>query len=369
MNALTRALSLLSLSLLLTACASTAPKPAEPAAPAAAAAPAVPAAPTKPATTALDDAQRLQAISEADSDYERDRRAILAMLGEYEVGFDFMETVVLQPGYARTPRKVTPAYETVVLIADSGRFISLQHLLVDWPRGGVVKHWRQDWTYEAKERWEFTEDQTWRVKKIDKEKTQGAWTQCVYEVSDAPRYCGTAKWNHKYGAPTWTSDRSWRPLPRREYTVRSDYNALNVENRHTITPSGWTHEQDNTKAIRKGEKTDKTLVREYGFNDYRRISGFDFKPAYDYWDKTAAYWTRVRAEWDARIAAHGGVTLKTPVDGMALIGPMFAQAEREKRGESVSPSEIRALFEQWVGAPGAAAAPPANEKKPAGKSY
>jgi len=99
---------------------------------------------------------------------------------------------------------------------------------------------------------------------------------------------------------TWTSERTWRPLPRREYSKRKDYQLLNVENRHTITPQGWTHEQDNTKVIRKnGEDT--ILVREFGFNDYRRITGFNFSPGLDYWEATSPFWALVRKRWDREL--------------------------------------------------------------------
>src|SRR3546814_951309 len=54
---------------------------------------------------------------------------------------------------------------------------------------------------------------------------------------------------------TWTSDLTARPLPRREYTKRDDYNVLIGINRHTITPNGWTHEQFNTKVLRSEEHT------------------------------------------------------------------------------------------------------------------
>ena len=191
----------------------------------------------------------------APADPAADREAILGMLGEYDVDFAFDETVLLAPGYERAPAQRSGGSEVVILVEDSRGAdgtpsrIVLQHILVDPKSAHVTKHWRQDWTYEASQRFEFSADQTWRVRPLGAEKTRGAWTQCVYEVSDAPRYCGTGRWNHRYGVATWTSDRSWRPLPRREYTKREDYNAMNVENRHTIVPGGWTHEQDNTKAV------------------------------------------------------------------------------------------------------------------------
>lgn len=301
--------------------------------------------------TAVDDARVSAHIAGADSDLERDRRAILAMTGEYEVTFAFEETAVLRPGYARAARQDSAGFETVLVVRQSDRHIVLQHLLVSADGEHVTKHWRQDWTYQAPSRFEFTEQLTWRVVPLADEYSAGNWTQCVYEVNDAPRYCGTGRWNHRYGVSTWTSDRSWRPLPRREYTTRSDYNALNVENRHTITPSGWTHEQDNTKTLREGDGTQYTLVREFGFNDYRRIEGFDFGPAYRYWEATRDYWARVRRQWDRHFADDRGVRLKTGIDGMALIVPLFELAEVAAKGLSVPDTRIAAAFDQWVEAP------------------
>ena len=292
------------------------------------------------------------AAPETASTYVQDRKAILAMLGEYEVDFNFEETVPLKTGYEKHDDKTTGAHETVILLEDTGRFISLQHILVV-KGGNVVKHWRQDWTYEADQRWEFSSDQTWTLETIAADKTAGAWTQCVYEVSDAPRYCGTGKWRHSYGNPTWTSDRTWRPLPRREYTKRKDYNALNVENRHTITPAGWTHEQDNTKTVRDGDTTRETLVREFGYNEYRKISGHDFQPAYDYWEATKAFWASVRSNWAGRIAKQDGIALTTTVDGMAIIGPMFALAQRAKNGEDIPQADIDVVLDKFTAAPGA----------------
>ena len=182
---------------------------------------------------------------------EQDRKSILAMQGEYIVDFAFDETVLLKPGYERGPAMRSGGNETVIVVEDTPTKIVLQHILVDEKSGHVTKHWRQDWVYEAPSRFEFSADQTWQVRAIPADANRGAWTQCVFEVSDAPRYCGTGAWTYDNGIATWTSDQTWRPLPRREYTKRSDYNAVSAINRHTLTPGGWTHEQFNTKVLRK----------------------------------------------------------------------------------------------------------------------
>ncbi len=278
-----------------------------------------------------------------------DRAALLAMAGEYVVTFAFDETVGLAEGYERKAAKRSGASEVVILIEDESDRIVLQHLLLVGGEDGVevIKHWRQDWTWQASHRLEFLDDQTWRKVPVDSQLTQGAWTQCVYEVSDAPRYCGTGRWNHRYGHATWTSDRSWRPLPRREYTTREDYTALNVENRHTITPEGWTHEQDNSKVVRVNGDTEQILVREFGFNNYIATDEVDFTPAYEYWAETSAYWAEVRAVWQ-RHFDNGGVVLDTEVDGMPIIDGLFALAEQVREGQAPGRAEIDQVFDRYV---------------------
>ncbi|MGS1078131.1 DUF6607 family protein [Pseudoxanthomonas beigongshangi] len=287
-------------------------------------------------------------VAAQNADPARDRQSILAMQGEYTVDFAFDETVLLQPGYERQAAMRSGGDETVIVVEDTPRRIVLQHILVDAKSGHVTKHWRQDWVYEAPQRFEFSADQTWTRQAIPAEVTRGAWTQCVYEVSDAPRYCGTGRWDYRDGHATWTSDLSWRPLPRREYTRRSDYNAMSVVNRHTLTPGGWTHEQFNTKVLRKPDGSQVQLAREFGFNDYIKTTGIDFKPAYEYWKGTADYWAKVRGRWERFLDRDTGVHLKTKIDGMAMIIPLFTQAEAEQEGKAVSDAEIDKVFAAWV---------------------
>ena len=309
------------------------------------------AAPAKHGPDAYPTVERPWVALPGEDPVERDRRAIRAMAGEYEVRFAFEETVILSPGYARRQSKDTGGFETVVVLEDGPNRIVLQHLLVSGDGQHVTKHWRQDWIYEAQSRFEFTQAQTWHVGPIPASLTRGAWTQCVYEVDDAPRYCGTGRWDYALSTPTWTSDPSWRPLPRREFTQRSDYDAILAINRHSISPTGWTHEQDNTKVVRRGEVVDTALVRESGFNDYRRIRDFDFEPAYAYWRATADYWAQVRAAWAGRLVANGGLRLNTTIDGMALIIPLFTQAESVQDGGVIDPAGIGRALDAWVTAP------------------
>jgi hypothetical protein len=282
------------------------------------------------------------------ADPAADRKSILAMQGEYIVDFAFDETVLLQPGYERAPAMRSGGNETVIVVQDTPTRIVLQHILVDEKSGHVTKHWRQDWTFEAPQRFEFSADQTWTVRALTPAETTGTWTQCVYEVSDAPRYCGTGRWSYDNGVATWTSDLTERPLPRREYTKRSDYNVVMAVNRHTLTPGGWTHEQFNTKVRRSPDGGHIELAREFGFNDYQKTTEIDFKPAYDYWNTTRDYWAKVRARWDGFLATSKGVHLKTKIDGMAMIIPLFTHASELQEGEQVADAEIDKVFAEFV---------------------
>lgn len=277
----------------------------------------------------------------------QDRAAILGMVGEFEVSFDFHETVILAEDYERRAPHHSGALEIVLVLEDSPERIVLQHILQS-PRGHVTKHWRQDWVWEASERFEYNGDQRWLMRELESQATAGTWTQCVFEVNDAPRYCGTGRWNHRYGVSTWTSDRHWRPLPRRELTTRDDINVLNVRNRHTITPGGWTHEQDNTKAVMWDGRLAHTLVREVGFNEYRRSEATDFTPALSFWAATEDFWAVVREQWQAKFAT-GCLHIEGGISGMPMIVALFEKAAKvAENGAAMDEEVLEAIFADHV---------------------
>jgi hypothetical protein len=121
-----------------------------------------------------------------------------------------------------------------------------------------------------------------------------------------------------------------------------------VVNRHTIVPGGWTHEQFNTKVLRGADGSRSEIAREFGFNDYRKAEGIDFTPAYDYWNATRDYWAKVRARWEPWLAQSPGVHLKTKIDGMGMIIPLFTQAGEVQSGKPVADAEIDQVFAAWV---------------------
>lgn len=279
--------------------------------------------------------------------FECDRRSILAMAGEFRVRFAFDETAALAPGYAPHKAQRSGGTELVEVIADDGTHISLQHILVLGKEHAVVKHWRQDWQYEPKQILRFRGGGLFETETLAPGDAQGAWSQTVYEVDDAPRYAGIGHWRHDEGVDAWQSDRTWRPLPRREYTKRSDYQALEVVNRHTLTPGGWVHEQDNTKLALDASGAH-ALAREVGVNSYTRINNYDFGAGRDYWKKTSAFWTAVRADWAAFEAEHPRFTTSPEPNGEPRIEEFFKLAERSEKGETIADGEIRAVFDRYV---------------------
>lgn len=263
--------------------------------------------------------------------FERDRQAILAMLGEYDVTFDFRETVPIADGYELAEPKLTPAREVVLLVEDTGNFIMLQHLLIVGPEDEpfIVKHWRQDWRYEPETVLAFRGHDDWTVEEVDAAEAAGAWSQTVYQVDDSPRYAAVAPWSHdENGVSTWEPPVSWRPLPRRDDTTRDDYDVIAAVNRHTITPWGWTHEQDNSKLVLEEDGSTRELVREIGVNTYRETDLSNDRAARDYWAATQDYWAMVRARFDGLEANTRRFHVEDDAEGTLLYGPVLEAGQR-----------------------------------------
>ena len=142
---------------------------------------------------------------------DRDRAAILAMAGDYRASFDFLETILFEPG-ARPARPYRSwGTERVYVLEDRPDFVSLQHILVMFvvdeqgrTQGPFVqKHWRQDWRYEPKSLLAFAGEGRFERRPISAAERRGRWSQTVYQVDDAPRYASLGRWSHGGEASTW----------------------------------------------------------------------------------------------------------------------------------------------------------------------
>jgi hypothetical protein len=251
-------------------------------------------------------------------DPERDRAAIRAMAGEYDVSFSFQETEPLAAGYQLREPYRTGGTEMILVAEESPTRVSLQHILLI-EHGGksmAMKHWRQDWTYQDREVLEYRGGQRWARRLLASDQVRCGWSQAVFEVNDGPRYESWGRWVHAGETSTWTSGDTWRPLPRREYSHRSDYDVLAGVNRHIVTPSGWVHEQDNTKLVLRGDLH--PLVRERGLNRYRRSDEHDFGAVREYWRRTEPFWRDVRGAWQDVLQGQQNVVLRSNDPGKPL---------------------------------------------------
>ena len=283
--------------------------------------------------------------SETAKAFEKDREAILAMAGDYKVTFDFQETVALTDGYELKEDKLSGGYEIVRVIEDTGDFISLQHILVVGSEDEKfpVKHWRQDWTYEPTEVLTFIGGNAWEMRPVGEDEADGAWAQEVYQVDDSPRYGAVGDWSHDNHVSQWTPPAEWRPLPRRDMTTREDYDAVLAVNRHTITPFGWVHEQDNSKLVLDSDPN--ILVREIGVNTYRHDEDFDVAIGDDYWNSTKDYWAGVRAAWEELEATGKPFGLTMQGEPEALYQPLLELAGNVEDGTTTTEEAIDEAFD------------------------
>lgn len=288
------------------------------------------------------------------SDFERDRRAILAMAGTYRVTFDFLEVVP----FKSVDRPIAPyqswGTEKIYVDIDTGESISLVHILEmhflqedGTPSEPMVtKHWRQEWRYQPTHIVEHKGRDRWQRRAVTPAAANNVWSQTVYQVDESPRYASLGRWSHNGSFSEWLSGETWRPLPRREWSVRDDYQVLIGTNRHVIQPTGWVQEENNLKTAltpaRAPRPEQPYLAREYGVARYERIKEADFRAADQYYKRTRMFWQEVRDAWRQAFTREDTITLKGPVDQLGLFRPLFEHADRLASGESGgNPSVIR----------------------------
>lgn len=256
---------------------------------------------------------------------EEDQKAIKSMCGCYEVQFNFAETFSHSKDslYKKSPVKHDTALEWVALIEDQPNKIVMQHLLITGKtEESIVKHWRQDWLFENTNFYNFNKETTWNYKKANTKDVKGQWTQKVYQVDDSPRYEGTATWSHQDGRHYWENTTD-APLPRREHTIRNDYNVLQRTNVHEITNHGWIHDQDNSKLVRKENEKDILLAQEKGHDVYTKVADSKCKLAQDWWVKNNAVWKKVRDKWEIVFSKNKDISLHKTVEKQPLFMSLF----------------------------------------------
>ena len=279
----------------------------------------------------------------------KDKQNIEKLCGCYEVEFKYAETFSPDTSYKFHERdEINGGLELILPIETSDRKIVLQHLLIITD-SMIIKHWREDWTYENPTVFNYRGNKLWAKAQLKPEDVKGKWTQSVWEVSDAPRYQGVSEWINTDGKTFWQNTAD-APLPRREYSVRNDYNILRRTNRIILTNDGWVHEQDNQKIIRN-KGVDKLLVEEKGINSYKKVEDKKCAAAKVFWEKNKTYWAKVRAAWEDYLSAHSSVALKDNTGGKPLheyLNDLAKEFVTGKVGSSDLDARIKAILEKNI---------------------
>lgn len=283
---------------------------------------------------------------------DKDRHAILSMIGEYRANFEFTEMYGAPTDYPLDIPYKSWGTEIVLPISNIENMISLQHILVMYMQNKdgevqgpyVQKHWRQDWTYEDKNILVFEGDKRWVNENI--QNVNGTWSQAVYQVDDSPRYESYGLWKHEKGVSRWISHITPRPLPRREFSVRSDYNLISAINKISVMEWGWVMEEINDKI----QTPDTYIGSEYGVARYQKIKNYNFQPAYDYWDETKDYWNIVREAWSKILLNNDRICLKDKVNDNPLYIYKFNYAEEFKTKKSLIESykNINSIINKFI---------------------
>jgi len=290
------------------------------------------------------------AAEQATASFEQDRADILAMAGNYKVRFDMQESTRWDPAYTPLDRKISGGNEVVRVVADTGRKIILQHLLVvqDEGKDMVIKHWRQDWEYEPTRVLVYSDTNTWKWEDVPEKMRTGRWSQTVWQVDDSPRYGGWGQFETQGGLRRWRSNWTWRPLARRDAVRHPVYNRYLSINRHQNTTDGWIHWQDNTKMGTKDGKL-VPIVQEYVLNTYTKFDGYNVKAADDYWAATKDYWAAVRTEWDRIATEKGGIGIEEEAETGTVISARLMELANEVQAKTTTTAKAAAEARKLIG--------------------
>lgn len=276
---------------------------------------------------------------------QQDAKNIDALCGCFEVTFNYAETFVTDTNnkYYAKPLDNRPVIEYVFPIEKSDKKIVLQHVLVVNDQM-MIKHWREDWTYEHTTLWKYDNFNQWSKTTITPAAAKGTWTQSVWEVSDALRYQGASQWVNTNNQTFWLNTAD-APLPRREYTKRRDYNVMNRTNRLILKNNGYMHEQDNIKILRKDGQTDQIIGYEKGYNEYIRVDDSKCEKAKAFWMKNQDFWKDVRNYWEVLFNKYQTIILENRVNGKVLHDVLFELEKQGLQGEERTKSIKKVLDE------------------------
>lgn len=273
--------------------------------------------------------------SVASADYNADVQAISSLQGCYKVDFTFKElkTLIDDPQYKPSPDYKSSIIELAFLDQNNEQGVHLQHILMLPGGHGLIKHWRQEWTYQPTNLLIYRAPNHWQ--KIPHAQTEGKWSQAVRSVDDSPRSVGISTWTHTDEAgSSWgklKEEYARAPLPRREQEFgRRDYQLLERSHQITTDSKGWVMEESNIK-VRQGADGEVPLAVEEGRESHTKVDAALCAQAVQWWKESKPAWDEIRAAWDETFHRFDVIRLKPVVENKRLGEKLNALADEAKK--------------------------------------
>ncbi len=259
------------------------------------------------------------------------REMIKSQAGCFNVAWDFVEDQVFIPNYPKTSKPYhEKAMEWVAIDHDEDQRISLQHILI--AGGEIQKHWRQEWLPEEPSHLTYFGNYLW--KSASEPNVQGTWQRRVFQVDDSPRNECFGVWSES--TKIWSCANAWSPIPRREATVRHDYNVLSRSNAHQITANGWILSEDNLKLIVDKQGNVTKVAHETGTNTYTRVDDSQCQAARTWWNENQPGWEKVQDVWTSIRANDPVLQFVNPSGQEALWSNLFELVDAAVQAKTVA---------------------------------
>ena len=144
----------------------------------------------------------------------------------------------------------------------------------------VVRHWRQEWRYEAEQLLAYEGANTWALRDVPARDRRGAWVQSVYQVDDSPRYAARGRWQHSDSIPPGSATRpGGRCRGASSACARTTTSSSAPTATRSRRPAGCRRRTTSSSRWRRQARD--YLAREYGVARYERISDYDFSAGED----------------------------------------------------------------------------------------
>lgn len=278
-------------------------------------------------------------------------REIKKMAGCFEVTFDFKETLRRDAEYPiQSPDYTESGLEWVEVDRESTGRIDLQHILLTVM--GPIKHWRQEWTQAPTHIWEFKgrtnffdKDGSLMWQKVETSGDPLGWGQRVLQVDDSPRYDCVSRWQPVGDTYVWECQAPG-PLPRREFSLRDDYDILQRQNRHYSNAEGWKHEQFNLKTQSQGPIV---VAEEVGNNTYKRVPDVRCQELQGWWAQNKKVWHFIQEEWANVLNNSDVLKLKSEVNDEPIWRTLslWAKTHRDEKLTDIHRQEVRRIINDF----------------------